>query len=196
MKWLCVAHEKEIPNFQEFSRNDWQTHAVGIGQFHALLHFAELLTKNKPDAVILAGTCGTPNKADVMRTYLCHHFAFPFVASEEVPEFLEQHFSTHPAYSAAGFTQATVLQNYGVSLNAEKFHANTGKIPGEFPQPALENMEAASLALACKRFDIPFSALLCATNQIGPAARMEWKQNFRAAGEKLTHAIASITQQA
>lgn len=196
MKWICVAHEKEIPNLAQFSRNGWQTHAVGIGQFHALLHFTELMAKSKPDAVILAGTCGTPDNADVMRTYLCHHFAFPFVANEETPEFLEQNFSTQAAYSTADFTPATVLQNYGVSLDAEKFRANAGKIPAEFPRPALENMEAASLALACRRFGIPFSAMLCATNQIGPAARTEWKQNFHAAGEKLAHAIASMTRQA
>lgn len=194
MKWICVAHEKEIPTLAQFSRNGWQTYAVGIGQFHALLHFTELVAKSKPDAVILAGTCGTPDKADVMRTYLCHHFAFPFVTNEEVPELLDQNFSTQPACSIAGFTPATVLQNYGVSLDAEKFRANAGKIPAEFPRPALENMEAASLALACRRFGIPFSALLCATNQIGPTARTEWKQNFRAAGEKLAHAIASMTQ--
>lgn len=195
MKWLCVAHEREIPEFTAFAKNGWLAHAVGIGQFHSLLHFTELLANETPDAVILAGTCGSLDKADVMRICLCNHFAFPSVANEEVPEFLEQNFTTQPAAQAttAGLLPATVLQNYGVSLDAGKFRTNTQKIPADFPRHWVENMEAASLALACKRLSIPFSALLCVTNEIGPRARAEWKQNFRAAGERLAQALLSVT---
>lgn len=194
MKWLCVAHEKEIPDFSALAINGWQTHAVGIGQFRSLMHFTELLVREKPGAVLLAGTCGAVDKADAMRIYLCNHFAFPTVANEEVPEFLEQNFFTSPALAATGFAPATVLQNYGVSLDKEKFSANAQKIPPDFPKPFVENMEAASLALACRRAGISFSALLCVTNQIGPTARTEWKQNFTAAGEKLAHTIPSLTR--
>lgn len=194
MKWLCVAHEKEIPDFAALANTSWRTHAVGIGQFHSLVHFTELLANEKPDAVVLAGTCGSLDKADVMRVCLCNHFAFPYVANEEVPEFLEQNFTTQSAAQAetAGLLPATLLQNYGVSLDAGKFLANTQKIPADFPRRAVENMEAASLALACKRLSIPFSAMLCVTNEIGPAARIQWKQNFRAAGEKLAHAFKNF----
>ena len=192
MKWLCVAHEKEIPDLASLACPGWRVHAVGIGQFHSLARFTELLSKEKPEAVILAGTCGSLDKADVMRIYLCNHFAFPFVPNEEVPEFLEQNFATSLAAEAAGLLPATVLQNYGVSLDAGKFIANTQKISAEFPRRVVENMEAASLALACKRASIPFSALLCVTNEIGPTARAQWKQNFRAAGEKLSLAFSAL----
>lgn len=192
MKWLCVAHEKEIPDFATLAKNGWRTHAVGIGQFHSLLHFTELLVNEKPEAVLLAGTCGSLDKADVMRLCLCHHFAFPAVINEEVPEFLEQNFATRSVYENAKLLPATVLQNYGVSLDAGKFIANTQKIPLDFPRRVVENMEAASLALACKHLSIPFSALLCVTNEIGPAARAEWRQNFRAAGEKISRAFSAL----
>lgn len=192
MKWLCVAHEKEIPDFSELAKNGWRTHAVGIGQFHSLLHFTELLAGEKPEAVLLAGTCGSLDKADLLRICFCSHFAFPFVANEEVPEFLEQNFATYSVVETGALLPATVLQNYGVSLDAGKFIANTQKIPADFPRRVVENMEAASLALACKRLSIPFSAMLCVTNEIGPTARAEWKQNFRAAGDKLAHALSSV----
>lgn len=192
MKWLCVAHEKEIPDFDTLAVDGWQAHAIGIGQYNALMRFTELLLRGKPEAVILAGTCGSANKADIMRTWLCHHFAFPAVQGEEVPEFLEQNFSTIPGVVPAGLAAATVLQNYGVSLDARKFMANAEKIPPAFPRPVLENMEAAAIALACKRAGVPFAALLCVTNEIGPTARVEWKQNFRAAGEELKRRLAEL----
>ncbi len=194
MKWLCVAHEKEIPDLAALANTGWRTHAVGIGQFHSLVHFTELLANEKPEAVLLAGTCGSVDKADVMHICLCNHFAFPFVANEEVPEFLEQNFFTHAAVENTDFLRATVLQNYGVSLDGGKFMANAKKIPVDFPGRVVENMEAASLALACKRLATPFSALLCVTNEIGAAARIQWKQNFRAAGEKLAHAFSSMAR--
>ncbi len=192
MKWLCVAHEKELPDLAALACPGWRAHAVGVGQFHSLARFGELLATEKPSAVILAGSCGSVEKADILQLCLCHHFAFPAVPNEELPEFLEQSFSTHPACEAAGLMPATVLQNYGVSLDAEKFLAGSKKIPADFPRRLVENMEAASLALACKRRSIPFSALLCVTNEIGPDARAQWRKNFPSAGVKLARAFSSL----
>ena len=192
MKWLCVAHEKEIPGLTEAVPAGFALQVVGVGQFDSLFNFGRLTAAEKPEAVLLAGSCGTSAGGDIMRTYACHHFAFPLVSGEELPEFLHSAFQTRPALAMNRFAAATVLQNHGVSVSAEKFTANAAAVPADFPRPIVENMEAASLALACRRLDIPFTALLCVTNSIGPEARVQWKQNFRTAGTELARVLQSL----
>lgn len=190
--WLCVAHEKEIPDFAALATKGYTPLALGIGQFHALIRFSELAALQKPAAVILAGTCGALHEADVSRIFLCNHFAFSAVAGEETPDFLEQAFTTENPRQPLlpDLPSATVLQNYGVSLDAQKFAANAANIPAQYPRPILENMEAASLAVACNRLQIPFAAVLCVTNTVAADARQQWKKNFSSAGKLLRDALA------
>jgi len=190
--WLCVAHEKEIPGFANFASGGFLTYALGVGQFKSLAHFAELVAQNKPARVILAGSCGALEKSHLLQIFACQHFAYPRISSEELPEFMPRCGLTETALSAKHLPNATVLQNHGLSLSAEKFAGNTGYIPPDYPRPIIENMEAASLALYCHERGIAFTALLCVTNAIGPDARAEWKTNFREAGEKLRAALKTL----
>ncbi len=192
MRWLVVAHAKEIPGFDDFSKGGFTPHALGVGQFDSLAEFARLAAAQKPAGVLLAGTCGSTGREDVFQAFQCQHFALPSVAHEELPEFLPRKVQTAEVVNFAGLRRATVLQNHGISLDAEKFAQNTGYIPREYPRPILENMEAASLALYCRKLGIPFTALLCATNVIGPDGRREWKENFRKAGENLATLLSSL----
>lgn len=192
MRWLCVAHEKEIPDFQSLAKVGFIPYSLGVGQFASLATFAKLIATNKPEAVVLAGTCGGTDQTHVFRIFSCQHFAFPRIAGEELPEFLPRAFITKPAVPGKILPPATALQNHGVSLNKEKFALNTGYIPAEFPLPVLENMEAASLGLLCQKEEIPFTAVLCVTNAIGPDARGEWKRNFKEAGNLLAKQLSSL----
>lgn len=194
MRWLVVAHEKEIPGFSEFSKAGFTAHALGVGQFDSLAEFARLTAAEKPNGVVLAGTCGSLNKEDVFKTFQCRHFALPSVTHEDLPEFLPRAVATEAAASFAELPQATVLQNHGISLSAEKFSQNMGYIPPDYPRPILENMEASSLALFCQKRQIPFTALLCVTNAIGPEGRREWKENFKRAGAQLAGILASVSR--
>jgi len=188
--WLCVAHEKEIPAFLDFSKAGFTPYALGVGQFASLAELARLFSTETPAGVLLAGTCGSLNKKDIFRVFECRHFALPYIAGEELPEFLPRAVETVPAVKFDNLPRATVLQNHGLSLDPGKFMLNTGYIPQDYPKPVLENMEAASLALFCHARQIPFSALLCVTNAIGPEGRREWKENFKQAGAKLAEILA------
>lgn len=192
MRWLCVAHEKEIPGFQDFTKVGFTPYSLGVGQFESLATFAKLITVQRPEAVVLAGTCGTIDANHVFKIFSCQHFAFPKIAREDLPEFMARAFASEPAVTAVKLPQATVLQNHGVSLDQEKFVLNSGYIPPGFPLPVLENMEAASLAFLCTKEKIPFTAILCVTNAIGPNARGEWKQNFKEAGSRLAKQLLSL----
>lgn len=189
-RWLCVAHEKEIPGFRDFSKAGFTPYALGVGQFASLAELARLFSAEIPDGVLLAGTCGSLNKADLFRVFECRHFALPYITGEELPEFLPRAIETQPTVQFANLPSATVLQNHGLSLDPGKFMLNTGYIPPDYPKPILENMEAASLALFCYERRIPFSALMCVTNAIGPEGRREWKENFKQAGAKLAEILA------
>lgn len=190
--WLCVAHEKEIPGFRDFSKAGFTPYALGVGQFASLAEFARLVSAETPAGVLLAGTCGSLNKEDIFRVFECRHFALPLIAGEELPEFLPRVVETEPAVKFANLPRATVLQNHGLSLDPGKFTLNTGYIPQDYPKTILENMEAASLAISCHERRIPFTALMCVTNAIGPDGRREWKENFRKAGEILSKTLSSL----
>jgi len=185
VRWLCVAHEKEIPDFHGLKNADVSTWALGVGNFASLARFAELVALEKPDSVVLAGTAGSPRAEDVNQLFACNHFAFPSIDDEELPEFLPRVIETHPSLIQQTLRAATILQNQGISLDSEKFSANTKYIPSGYPAPYLENMEATSLAMHCKKHAIPFTAIVCVTNVIGPNGRNDWKKNFQAAGVKL-----------
>lgn len=191
MRWLCVAHEKEIPDFAGLVACGLQPHALGVGQFKSLARFAQLVAAEKPERVVLAGTCGSVASENVMKIFLCQHFVYPSIEGEELPEFMDRACATETAMSRAELPGATVLQNHGLSLNAAKFAGNTGYIPPDYPRPVLENMEAVSLAFFCREQSIPFTAILCATNRIGPNARAEWKANFVEAGQRLAKVLRS-----
>lgn len=192
MRWFCVAHEKEIPGFQSFAKVGLTPYSLGVGQFESLATLAKLIAAKRPQAILLAGTCGATDAAHILKIFSCQHFAFPKIAGEDLPEFLPRAFVTEPATTGGLLPQATVLQNHGVSLDKEKFALNSGYIPPGYPGPILENMEAASLALLCKKENIPFTALLCVTNAIGPDARSEWKKNFKEAGSLLAKQLSSL----
>lgn len=195
MRWLVAAHEKEIPGFLNLAGGSWRVHMLGVGQFISLARLATLMANEKPEAVLLAGTAGSASAADIGKIFCSAHFAFPHIAGEDLPDFLQRAFTTTPAIVTAPFAAATVLQNHGVSIDAGKFQANQEYIPAEFPHPILENMEAASLALHCQGLGVRFSALLCVTNAIGADARTEWKNNFRSAGEKLAGVLPALLRQ-
>ncbi len=192
MLWLCVAHTKEIPGFENLEGGGFQTHELGVGQFKSLTAFSALVAVQKPARVLLAGSCGSLNREDILKTFVCNHFAYPSITGEELPEFMHRYGATAPAVDAGRYQTATVLQNHGLSLSAEKFGGNTGYIPPEYPRPIVENMEAASLAFFCRDQGIAFSALLCVTNAIGPQARSEWRANFREAGVRLKAALQEL----
>lgn len=191
--WLCVAHEKEIPDFASFVSGGFKTYALGVGQFKSLARISELAAAEKPSAVVLAGTCGTTSIEDVMQLFYCQHFTYPFIENEELPEFMERACKTTAAINTNGLRPATVLQNHGVSLNAEKFKRNAAYIPPNYPHPILENMEASSLAFFCKGQHISFTALLCATNIIGSDARAQWRKNSTEAGSRLANVLRSLS---
>lgn len=192
MRWLCVAHEKEISNFRNFTGVGFTAVPLAVGQFAALTEFTRRAAEEKPHAVILLGTCGALDAAHLGKIFSVQHFAYPSIAHEELPEFLDHYTAIEKAIVVADLTSATILQNHGISLDAEKFIANQGYIPPTAPRPILENMEAATLAFACRALAIPFSAFVCVTNTIGPNGRAEWRQNFRTAGERLGEFIERV----
>lgn len=199
MRWLVVAHDKEIPNFYSLATNDWQPIVLGVGQFAALARLSALLSSNPhPEGIVLIGTAGCLGSDAVDRIYQVQHFAYPSIAGEELPEFLPRACETEPVVRAGSGTGAgelplaTVVQNHGVSIDAEKFLLNTRYVPPQYPRPILENMEATALAMLCNAYKLAFSALLYTTNTIDPGARLQWQKQHALAGEKLAGLLQDI----
>ncbi|MBV6492622.1 MAG: Futalosine hydrolase [Turneriella sp.] len=190
--WLCVAHEKEIPNFENFNFLGVSRHILGVGHVNALATLSHLVAIEAPTRVLLAGTCGSLKEENHLRLFHATHFAYPSIAKEELPEFLPRSIKPQPAFDFLNLPQATVVQNFGVSLDADKFLSNTHYVPDNFPRPIVENMEATALADFCAAKKIPFSALLCVTNAISPKGRKEWSKNFHEAGCILRDCLKSI----
>lgn len=192
MRWLIAAHEKEIPGFAGFRIGDWQPHAVGVGHFAALARLSALLTGERPEAIVLAGTAGATEPENVGKIFAVQHFAYPSITGEDLPEFLPRAFITAAALQTLQLAPATVLQNHGVSTDRTKYLSNTGYIPDSFPGPRLENMEATALAGLALTLQIPFTAIAAVTNTIGPNARNEWLKNHGKAGARLADTLPGL----
>lgn len=195
MRWLVVAHEKEIPDLANLEGAGWKVVVLGVGQFASLANFAHLAAKEKPSGVLLLGTAGAQTEKLVGEIFHCSHFAMPQIENEELPDIMERTATTTPVLETGLFSTATVLQNAGVSIDARKFELNLAYIPPTFPRPVLENMEAFSLALYCAKEKIYFSALLRVSNVIGPEGRRQWQENFKAAGVALRATFVREIQQ-
>jgi nucleoside phosphorylase len=189
--WIIAADRKEIPGIDLLLKNNtpsaWnmEFHTCGIGLFESFYGLTSLLNiaaneKKPPDAVLLAGTAGSPNAEDLFKISLANQFVNPQFNFEELPEFLPRRWAT---FAIDGIKtpnkvlSVPVYSAFGVS--------KTGDHLSDSMSGAWENMEALSLSYACLKRQIPFMALLCCTNQICPDGRKQWRQNYQKAGEIL-----------
>lgn len=194
--WIIAADEKEIPQFELWlnqsspGRKNIEFKTCGIGLFESFYNFSSLLNAaslksgEEPDGVLLAGTAGSPYAEDIFRISLSNHFLNPQFAGEDLPEFLPIDYKTRSLdfqRIPGELLAMPVYSTFGVSRTRDNFKKGM--------PPAWENMEALSLSYICHKRKIPFMALLCCTNQICSQARMQWKENFQQAGEKLDHML-------
>lgn len=186
--WVVFADPKEISQdaLKQLQSSGIVVRFCGIGLLESFYIFGEMLHKaaQMPDGIILAGTAGSPNPEHLFKMNLSNHFLMPAFVSEEIPEFLSSQWQTEkflPEFVPGDFLSLPVYSTFGISRQS---HANM--------EGAWENMEALSLSYFCFKKKIPFTALLCCSNQIGPGGRLQWKNNFTRAGELLANALSSL----
>jgi len=190
--WLLLAHNKEIEGFRDLGEkaNNVRCFETGIGLFQAQFTLNMLLTQYAPpERVILAGTAGSFFRDDIFKLKHSHYFSLPHSCNEELPDFLEKEWQTIPAIENTFEKNrdndlVTLFSTFGISVSAENFRFKKGIF--------WENMEALSLSYTCYKNKIPFSALICCTNQIGPDARVQWKVNFQKAGVILNDGLKKL----
>jgi len=170
--------------------------AVGVGLVAAAVGAARVLAIQKPRAVVLVGSYGLfPDRegallelAALSRVRLvdsqllagCAALPEPMAGEHNLDASLAQGLATCIACVPA-VTMATTL--------AITTDDRLAKQLSQASDCRGENLEAFSIAHACRAADIPMAALLGATNWVGSNGRAQWREHHAAVADKTASAI-------
>ncbi len=193
---LIGAIWEEISPFSIFDnpKIKFYTAVTGIGLVASAISTIRLLDKFQPDWVIFCGSAGSAN----IQTYplesvfipkqtvltgpeiLTHGSYFPHAMPVQWDFYTPQEWISIPFREALPFS-VTLGGTIGTTLaiSQESHHQR------QYVENGLagEHLEIASIIAACTSYQIPCSAILGISNEIGPQAHQQWKQ-YRNKAEK------------
>lgn len=199
--WIAAAHPLELEMFHARLGADLRasvcgrtiaaTH-VGVGLALAGAGAMRGLLEHRPRAVVLVGSCGIYGETSAFRpgqlviparvelldvAELAGEAAFPQPMPRAVDTAAElSHALARNGHEVLRGTLATTL---GISTS-DKLAARLSD-----SGCVAENLEAISIALACRERGVPFAAVLGVTNRVGSQGRAQWAQ-YRALAANAT----------
>jgi nucleoside phosphorylase len=169
--------------------------AVGIGLPHAAVGATVRIGEEKPQAVVLVGTCGAYAGAglavgDVV-VARCVRLVDAAVlqGAAQFPDPMsiacESDVSLRTGLASAGASLADVATTLAVTVDdavAQRIAASGVQV---------EHLEAHGVAMAAARFGVPFAAVLGVANTVGSRAREEWRHNHRTAADAAVQRVVA-----
>lgn len=187
MKYLFVgAVEEELAPLKELLGNS-ENHdyfSCGVGSIEAAANLARYLETSNVENVIFLGSCGASDTdIELLSLVVSSNVHLSERSLVEEDSYLPEIMSKELAASSG-------LLGLFSGVNVGIFYSATGITCFEgFFEDAFENLELFGIATACSQKDIPWVAVSCVTNHVGPNAHSEWKKNFQAAAEKIAEFI-------
>jgi nucleoside phosphorylase len=170
--------------------------AVGIGLPQATVGATLEISRARPQAVVLVGTCGAyPHTSLALGdVVVARRIALvePAVAygAAQFPEPMSVRIEADAAMRdgliAAGATARDVATTLAVTVDDEV----AARIPRELGTEA-EHLEAHGVASACRTLGVPFAAVLGVANVVGSHAREQWRANHHAASEAAIRVVTA-----
>lgn len=189
--WVLIAASFEVSRFEstiEGIRVDDDVTLVpivcGVGHHHSMYnleqYYAEL---PRPSGIILLGSCGVFLEEQVKKIYISRNFSLPPFKHEQYPDLINQgfHFELLPQLENHSLEELITFSTLGISVSSRRFVDTKDKG---------ENMESYSIAFWAAQKNIPFNALLCATNIVGKNGRKEFQKNYATCGNTLHDTFA------
>jgi len=162
--------------------------AVGVGPVLAALGAGAWLSQQRPEAVVLLGTCGSYPGGPPIGTVVASRSLGLGSAAVALGE------GYAPLAPAAISGSEVLLARLNVLpvrvLTVQAVSTGSALIARFAADWDVEHMEAFAVARACADHDIPFVALLGVSNRVGPNAHVEWRGN-RAHVEAAVRSVAA-----
>lgn len=156
---------------------------VGVGPVRAAANAARLIALQRPDRVILLGTCGRYGPGPSLGSVVCgHRCGWAEIGAAAGLAYVPLPPPLLTADPVRGLPTVDVLTTGGVTTDPE-----VARQLGADWQ--VEHMETWGVAYAAAEAGVPFSVLLGVTNDVGPDAHGQWKAH-RAAAEAAVQAVA------
>jgi futalosine hydrolase len=162
--------------------------AVGIGLPHAAVGATVRIGEEKPQAVVLVGTCGAYAGAKVAmgdvvvarRIHLVDPAVLDGTAQFPDPMSIacECDAALRAGLESAGASLADVATTLAVTVD-DVVAQRVASVSGA----QVEHLEAHGVATAAAQWGVPFVAVLGVANTVGSGAREEWRRNHRTAAE-------------
>jgi nucleoside phosphorylase len=189
IKHLCAMERKQF-----IEKNDIGYLTAGIGPVAASFGLTHCLKNYKPEQIIAIGTAGTlqPSKlavGDIIKVTRCHTDSDSentytpqknralTIAPSAAPELsrLTKNINEVNAYCPQEITQSSEL---ALQLAKKGYD--------------VETLETYAFAYVAQKFNMPFTALLGITNEVGPNGHAEWKENEASTVLKLNDFIKKM----
>ncbi|NLK66096.1 MAG: purine-nucleoside phosphorylase [Campylobacteraceae bacterium] len=152
---------------------------IGIGLIESAINLTNILAVSKQtnvSEVIFVGTGGLYRDGEILEIY-----ESKLAVQHEISELENNSYSPIFAEICPDVSRETSVINSSNFITTNKELANKFANLGYF----LENMEFYSVYRTCQFFEIPCSAIICATNFCDENAHKEFIKNHNAAKEKL-----------
>jgi futalosine hydrolase len=170
--------------------------AVGIGLPHASVGATVRIGEEKPQAVVLVGTCGTYPGAglavgDVVVARRVRLVDAAVVhGTAQFPDPMSIGCESDPSLRAGVASGGAVLADVATTLAVTVDDAVAQRIAAA-SGAQVEHLEAHGVATAAAQWGVPFVAVLGVANTVGSRAREEWRQNHRAAADAAVRRVVA-----
>lgn len=171
---------------------------TGIGSVAAAAKLGSVIAERKIRRVLFVGSIGAKANSAALLS---------FVAPERVKladlALADRH-SYLPAAAVTTFEADATFLNKLLALSLNPIAAAVYSPAGisnesscaeklsKFAGADFENLELFGIAAACSAQGIPWNALCCVTNYLGPQAHEQWKGNFKDAARRTADALAEL----
>lgn len=175
---ITYAVEKE---FVDIKIDGWEITYVctGIGKTKAAMKLTKALCEEKPDLVLNMGTAGTL-RHKVGDIFLCDKFIDRDFQRVNLPG-IEFNVSFDSMLSRLNGEFSLPTAKSGICNTGDSFVTEAASLDGD-----VVDMEAFALAIVCKEFDVPFTAVKYVTDIIGQNSVKHWEDRLADARKGLS----------
>jgi nucleoside phosphorylase len=183
---LLAAFPPELAGLDASPPPGWRVAAVGVGAIAAAAATATLLAAERPERVLLVGTCGAYDGRLVLGDLILAEVAIATSLEE-----LDGR-AYRPALERTRF-EATWRPDLALPAHAVAVPpAITATSDGARRLAAVaaaEHLELAAVFAACQAAGVPAAAALAVANRVGPDANAEWRANHAGVSAALVAAV-------
>lgn len=183
---LLAAFPPELAGLDAAPPAGWRVALTGVGAVVAAAATARLVAEQRPERVLLVGTCGAYDERLAPFDLLCARAAIA-TSLDELDGRAYRPSLEAVRFAATWTVPGLALHDVAVPPAITRTAEGAARLAAVAPA---EHLELTGVLAACRDAGVPVAAALAVANRVGPAAHEEWRANHARASRLLVEAIA------